>query len=258
MADNKLNSAPIAQDAVPMPIWRDAEFSADSWLKYFEYNRENRPRLYFADAVSFSPELRLPLIRSLQRFQIGETGEGKHLRRFARTLRDPVYEQCIDLFIKEEQSHARILAEMIATLDGTLLDWHWTDLAFIGLRRMLGLKTEIFILLIAEIVGKCFYLQCARAVPNQRMATAFSLIVVDEIAHLEFHCEFLEQRLRKMPETGRYFVYWCWAAIFHAACLVFVWDHRATLEALNVTPRGFLADCTKTFHRAASKALTVV
>jgi hypothetical protein len=257
VATNKIDSAPIAQDRVPVPIWRDAEFSADSWLKYFEHNRVNRARVHFAECVSFPAQLREPLIRSLQRFQIGETGEGKHLRRFAATLRDPAYEQCIDLFIKEEQSHARILAEMIATLDGTLLTWHWTDLAFIALRRTLGLKTEIFILLIAEIVGKCFYLACARAVPNQRMATAFSLIVVDEIAHLEFHCEFLELRLRKMPEAARYFVYWCWAAIFYAACLVFVWDHRLALDALNMTPRGFLAECAKTFHRAASKALSV-
>lgn len=251
------NSAPVAQNGVSMPIWRDAEFSAEGWLKYFEHNRANRPALHFADSVSFAPALREPLIRSLQRFQIGETGEGKHLRRFAARVGDSVYEKCIDLFIREEQFHARVLGEMIDALDGTLLQWHWSDVVFIALRRMLGLKTEIFILLIAEIVGKCFYLQCARAVPNQRMATAFSLIVLDEIAHLEFHCEFLEGRLRGLPDAARYLIYWCWAAILYAACSVFVVDHRATLDALNMTPRDFMRECSKAFRRAACKALTV-
>src|SRR5262249_4075085 len=101
--------------------------------------------MVFRHEPNVSQELRGPLINSLQRFQIGETGEGKHLRKHARTLNDPMYEECIDLFIKEEQFHARVLAQMIQSLDGTLLTWHWTDLAFIGLRRVMHLKTEVFI-----------------------------------------------------------------------------------------------------------------
>jgi hypothetical protein len=258
MAVQKTQPAHGAREAVALPIWRDAEFSAESWLKYFEHNRASRPVLHLAETLSFPDTLRLPLIRSLQRFQVGETGEGKHLRRFARTLKDPAYERCIDLFIKEEQSHARILAEMIAALDGTLLTWHWSDVAFIGLRRMLHLKTEVFVLLIAEVIGKCFYLQCARAIPNERMAAAFSLIVLDEIAHLEFHAEFLELHLRKAPDAIRYFIYWCWAALFYAAMLVFVLDNRKALDALNMSPRDFVRECSKTFNRAATKALTVI
>lgn len=258
MAVRDTQPAHEAREGVALPIWRDAEFSAESWLKYFQHNRANRPVLHLAETLSFPDALRLPLIRSLQCFQVGETGEGKHLRRFARTLKDPAYEQCIDLFIKEEQSHARILAEMIACLDGTLLSWHWSDVAFIGLRRMMHLKTEVFVLLIAEVIGKCFYLQCARAIPNERMAAAFSLIVLDEIAHLEFHSEFLELHLRKVPEPIRYVIYWSWAALFYAATLVFVLDNRSSLDALNVTARDFVRLCGKTFNRAATKALTVV
>jgi hypothetical protein len=244
-------------NVVHVPVSAVGEFSAQRWLSYFENNRIGRESLHFTETLAFSPALRLPLIQSLQRFQIGETGEGNHLRKYARSMRDPVYEQCIDLFIKEEQSHARILAEMIAALDGTLLRWHWSDLVFIGLRRMLHLKTELLILLIAEIVGKCFYLECARKMPNERMSNAFSVIVLDEIAHLEFHCEFLSTQFKSLPEAARYAVYWCWAALFYAACCVFVFDHRQTLVALDTTPRAFLGECSKAFHRAAAKALLI-
>lgn len=233
------------------------EFSAQRWLNHFDENRTNKIDIRFPTDVHIEETLREPLIHSLQRFQIGETGEGTHLKRYARTVNDPKYEQCIDLFIKEEQSHARVLAEMIGAMDGTLLNWHWTDLAFIALRRMMGLKTELFILLIAEIIGKCFYLHCAKNLEDERMSDAFSLIVLDEIAHLEFHCEFLRSRLDRLPETARYIIFVCWMMLFYVACFVFVSDHAATLEGMDVSKRSFLRDCSSCFRRAAVIALDV-
>ena len=124
----------------------------------------------------------------MQRFQIGESGNGTHLRKYATTTKDPTYEQCIDLFVREEQGHARLLAQLIKSLEGTVLTRHWSELAFVALRRMLGLKTEVFVLLIAEIIGKCFYKACADRLQNKTMKDVFSAIVMDEIFHLEFHC----------------------------------------------------------------------
>jgi hypothetical protein len=242
---------------IAAPWCPPVDFSAQQWLAYFEDNRNAKVALRFSTDIQIAESLRAPLIHSLQRFQIGETGEGTHLKKYARTVGDSEYEQCIDLFIKEEQSHARILAEMIGALDGTLLNWHWTDVAFIALRRMFGLKTEVFILLIAEIIGKSFYLQCARNLQDERMSSAFSLIVVDEIAHLEFHSEFLRAHLHQLSEPIRYIVFLCWAMLFYVSCFVFVADHSATLSGMNVTVREFLRDCSTCFRRAAVIALDV-
>lgn len=250
-----MSQASVNALQAPSSVLGTTDFSSSRWLEYFQKNREERPKIRLAGDLTVDAALRLPLIRSLQRFQIGETGEGKHLRKFARRMQDADYEQCIDLFIKEEQSHARILAEMIGALDGTLLTWHWTDLAFIALRRMLGLRTEIFILLIAEIIGKCFYMQCARNLADDRLANAFSLIAVDEIAHLEFHCDFLRTQFGDSPRAMRYVIYWGWATLFYAACLVFIFDHTRTLSQLGSPGTSFMNDCTKTFQRAASRAL---
>jgi len=235
----------------------DESFLSARWLQYFQDNKTARGNITIPAGVAVSKTLRLPLIRSLQRFQIGETGEGLHLKRYASKTGDQVYEQCIDLFIKEEQFHARVLADMIAALDSTLLSWHWSSLAFICLRRMLGLKTEIFILLVAEIIGKCFYRLCADKLSDEALSDAFSLIVLDEIGHLEFHCAFLHSQMKTVSTTIRYFVYWSWATIFYAGCIVFIADHQRTLKALGGSPRDFLQQCARTFHRAAARALTV-
>jgi hypothetical protein len=233
------------------------EFSAEKWRAYFEENRNTEIGIRFSDGVMIEEELREPLIHSLQRFQIGETGEGTHLKRYAKTVGDTTYEDCIDLFIKEEQGHARILAEMIGALDGELLTWHWTDLAFIALRRMFGLKTELFILLIAEIIGKCFYLQCARNLEDEKMSSAFSVIVCDEIAHLEFHTEFLRTKMERLTEPVRYLILVCWMILFYVSCFVFVADHGSALNEMDVSIRDFLRDCSSCFRRAAVVALDV-
>lgn len=241
----------------PLTDEQDKSFSSQYWLSYFKENRFVRVDIRFPQdvAAGFSEELRQPLIHSLQRFQIGETGEGKHLRKFASRMHDPIYEDCIDMFIKEEQYHARVLAEIIQHLDGTLLTWHWTDLGFIVLRRMLGLKTELFILLIAEIIGKCFYKACADQLNSRLMSDAFSLIVLDEIAHLEFHCSFLHDQMQTFPPFVRRFVYYAWSMFFFTACFIFIADHRRTLAALNVSSKEFLEDCSLNFHRTSSRAL---
>lgn len=229
-------------------------FSSEQWLLYFQDNKKSRADIKFTNDVSIPVPMRAPLIRSLQRFQIGETGEGKHLRKYARMTKDATYEECIDLFIKEEQYHALVLAKIIQSMDGTLLSWHWTDLAFIVLRRMLGLKTELFILLIAEIIGKCFYNACANKIDDPRIRDAFALIVLDEIGHLEFHCDFLRDQMKSYPQWLTQVCFSIWSVLFLTACFVFIVDHRRALEALQVRPRDFLEDCSRAFRRAAMKA----
>ncbi len=230
-------------------------FSSLQWLAYFKENKSSYPTIVIPDTVKVSQSLREPLIHSLQRFQIGETGEGKHLKKFATKMNDPVYEQCIDMFIKEEQHHARILAQMIASLDGTLLSWHWSDLIFIGLRRLLHLKTEIFVLLIAEVIGKCFYRTCSAQLEDALLSDAFSLIVLDELGHLEFHCGFLRSQFEKSPLFVRKFVLFCWSILFYCACFVFIADHKKALIALNVPPRQFLKDLSTSFRICSQRSL---
>lgn len=252
-----LSKASANPSEISSVVGDEGTFLAERWLKYFQANRESQAAITYPDGIDMAIDLRLQLVLSLQRFQLGETGEGHHLRAYAREMKDADFEKCIDLFVKEEQSHARILAEMINALDGTVITAHWTALAFTVLRRLFGLKTEIFVLLIGEIVGKVFYMECARHVDDVRMSDAFSILVLDEMAHLEFLCEFLHSKLVQLPDVLRYAIFWGWSSIFYAACCVFILDHKRTLVALGIPRKKFMQECSISFRRAAQRALQV-
>lgn len=232
-------------------------FSSAYWLSFFENNKRNKQAFVWPQYLDVPYSVRVPIINSLQRFQLGETGDGNHLRKYAKTLNDPIYEQCIDLFVAEENAHALVLARIIESMDGYLITWHWSDYAFVSLRHLLGLKTEIFIILTAEIVGKCFYQACADNLPDQSFRAIFSSIVLDEIAHLKFHWSFMRKEMRAFPWLMRRVIYYFWSAVFLAICFVFVIDHSEALRALGKTPRSFLSDCLGLYKRGAMRALLV-
>jgi len=230
-------------------------FDSAQWRRYFEENRKMRPAVRLPNEIVLEDETQQALIKSFQRFQIGETGEGHHLRKYAKSYGDPEYVKCVDMFIKEEQTHAQVLSQVILAMNGTLLRWHWTDLAFVTMRRMLHLKTELLILLIAEVIGKCFYKYVADKVDDKPLEEVFSLIVLDEIMHIKFHTEFLSEQLRSYPWIVKHIVHYIWCMIFYTACFAFVLDHKRALVALNVTSGEFIATCSKTFHIKATRAL---
>lgn len=230
----------------------DSSFNSGEWLSYFRTNKSIRTIVNLPDEIALDLDLKKCLIKSLQKFQIGETGDGRHLKKYARRLGDEAYNECVDLFIREEQGHGRILAEVIRALDGTLLTWHWTDLVFIFLRRILGLKTEVFILLIAEVVGKCFYKCIADKIEDRNLREVFALIVLDEIAHLQFHSQFLSMQMSNKTWLMKFIVHYVWMQIFFAALFVFIADHRKSLDALSVSSAEFVERCSREFHRSAS------
>jgi hypothetical protein len=75
-----------------------------NWLRYFEYNRDHRLPVQWESPITVPRSLQSLLVRSLQRFQLGESGEGRHLRRQAATTGDGDYQGAIGLFIKEERN----------------------------------------------------------------------------------------------------------------------------------------------------------
>src|SRR5437899_8135760 len=97
------------------------------WLNYFEHNRAHRRVVPWDRDVQVPSHMRRALIRSLQKFQIGESGEGRHLRNKAAAVGDPTYDAAIDLFIKEEQEHARLMAGILKKLKAPLLCADWSD-----------------------------------------------------------------------------------------------------------------------------------
>jgi hypothetical protein len=225
------------------------------WLRYFEHNRHQRLRISPGHAFEPEPHLRGPLIRSLQRFQIGESGEGRHLRRRAATTGDAEYEKCIDLFIREEQEHSRLQAGILDALGAPLLRRHWSNSCFVLLRRLFGLEEELLVLLVPEMIAQRFFCALRDGTSDPGLRAVFGRIVSDEDGHVAFHVDFLRRRFASMPLARRVLLRAGWRVIFRSACLVVMMDHRAALRAVGVSLAAFWWDCGLIFDEVAAALL---
>src|SRR5262245_4258150 len=90
------------------------------WVTHFHNNRtvheHSDPLIGFDSVCDLSTSLRNTLIRSVQRFQLGESGEGSQLLRKAELAGDPDYFHAAKLFVAEEQQHAALLLLLLTYL----------------------------------------------------------------------------------------------------------------------------------------------
>jgi hypothetical protein len=211
------------------------------WLAYFQQNRLNRlePDWHLPVAAACSPLL----AESLSHFQLGESGGGRFLLAEARrTPADAAYAEALDLFIKEEQEHARLLEKLVGRFHGRLITRHWTHSLFRLFRRALGVNFELQVLVIAELVGTGYYRILQRYSDDPVIAQVCALVLKDEARHVEFHCErFAADQGAWLPLERS-----AWAAQFQAlfvSATTVAWvDHRRAVCSLGGDRREFFAE----------------
>lgn len=130
------------------PVGERGEFGP--WVDHFEANEGVHARvdaaIDFDAQCRLTDEMRRPLIASVRRFQLGESGDGQQLMRNAERSGDFEYRQAIKLFVDEEQQHAALLLRLLGYLGGTPMRTQWSDAIFVRLRRLVGLRTELMVL----------------------------------------------------------------------------------------------------------------
>ncbi|THA41100.1 ferritin-like domain-containing protein [Streptomyces sp. A1547] len=213
----------------------------EAWVRDFEAERERR-------AAVGDPEwgrgavLDPALVRSLQRFQVGEDGDGSALIGKADRAGDPVYAQAVRLFVAEEQNHARMLALLLAAGGAGTLDGHWSDAVFVRLRRLLGLRVELLVLMVAEAVALGYYRAVRDGAPDPLAAEVAGRMLADEERHVPFHCRRLHEALTPLPAPARRAATLAWQAMLAGAAVVVAVDHGPALRHLGVRRRRFTAD----------------
>jgi hypothetical protein len=228
------------------------------WLEYFEWNRANRRHIPWEQAARIGLHLRKPLIRSLQRFQVGESGEGSHLRKQAATTGCPIYQKCIDLFIKEEQEHARLMAEILKREQAPLLTHHWSDNCFILLRRLFRLEHELLVLLVPEIIAKRYFRALHEGAEDPVVRAVCHQVLHDEEGHVAFHVDYLRQAFRSVSLVKRMALMISWKLLFQVACMVVMLDHGSLLRAIGVYRATFWWDCLMLLDEAAAAIFSSV
>ncbi len=185
---------------------------------------------------------RLPaaVVRSVQRFQVGEDGDGANLIAKAHSAGDDGYTTAVRMFVAEEQNHARLLALLLAAADSPTISGHWSDTVFVRLRRALGLRLELMVLMVAEVIALRYYRALRDGTEDALTADVAARILADEERHVPFHT----QRLRDAFPPGPLRTVACglwWFLITGAAVAVAV-DHGLALRRLGVGRRAFVRD----------------
>lgn len=216
-----------------------------TWLAYFEDNA----RADCAPDAGLRAEVPKPLwpllAESLGRFQLGESAGGRIHDEIAthpdRALNLPL-RRAVQLYIEEEWRHARELALVVRALDGSLQTAHWTNGAFTACRRILGLRTKMMTLAVAEVIGIVYYRALAAGIGSPALAVSLRRIASEESRHLDFQAAFFERAIATSPRWARVLYRWLLRGLMLAilaAALVVLWlDHRRALRCAGATARG--------------------
>lgn len=223
-----------------------------NWLNYFRKNQENRFTCEQISKIKVPREMRRAFVKSLQKFQVGESGEGNHLRQQAATVGDEDYSLTIDLFIKEEQEHARLMAQVLRNLRAPLISKHWSDQCFILLRRLFRLDEELLVLLMPEMIAKCYFRALRDGLENPSLKSTFNQILKDEEGHLAFHTHHLNNTFKTRSFQRRMFTHVTWRALFRLVCVIVLMDHGTLLRHVGLSRKAFWNECGEIFDEVAA------
>ncbi|HEX4383685.1 MAG TPA: hypothetical protein VH083_12070 [Myxococcales bacterium] len=185
---------------------------------------------------SLSPKQAASILRSLRKFQLGESGEGRVAHEIDEMpWADGDLRALIKLWVREEGRHARILARMVQDQGGTLLRKDWSARGFEVARRLLGVRFKLLVALAAEVAGTVFYGLLGRALRPCPLSAALLEMEADEELHLAFQAE-----LFGMFGTSRaryLLIQTAWICLGLGVSLLVLWDHAPTLESVGVPRR---------------------
>ncbi|MCX5036527.1 ferritin-like domain-containing protein [Streptomyces coelicoflavus] len=225
------------------------------WTRRFEEERERRGAQGDPDWAR-GAVLHRAVWAGVQRFQVGEDGDGANLVAKAEEAGDADYARAVRLFVAEEQNHARLLALLLAAGGRPTLSGHWSDTVFVRLRRLLGLRTELLVLMIAEVVALRYYRALRDGTDDALTSEVAGRILADEQRHVPFHCARLHDSLAELPAAARRPVMALWRLLLLAATLVVAADHGAGLRRLGVGRRRFTTDVMASSAEVTDAVLT--
>ncbi|MGY1452152.1 ferritin-like domain-containing protein [Streptomyces sp. SS8] len=224
------------------------------WAGHFEEERERR-HAQGDPCWERGATLHPAVWSSVQRFQVGEDGDGANLITKADRAGDPDYARAVRLFVAEERNHARLLARLLAAGGAPTLTGHWSDRAFVRLRRLMGLRMELLVLMVAEVVALRYYRALRDGADDPLTSDVAGRILADEQRHVPFHCERLHDSLAELPRPLRRPVMSLWRLMLLAACLVVAADHGPALRRLGLG-RRFTADVMASSRPVVSAILS--
>lgn len=231
------------------------------WIEHFTRNKQNRPEPDWSAPVNIPPGVLTPMLRSVEQFRLGDGGGPASLIAFNRESfrgRTDEMRQIVDLWFAEEAEHARLLGCAVRRFGGRIITSHWSYTAFCLCRRVLGVRFELQVLTLTELVSTAYYRMLRSYSPDGPLAAMCELILRDEAGHVAF------QRARLMdagcPKPG--LRGWLWRMQFvacgYAAGTVLWISHAPCLKAIGGTRGEFYSEITRQMTRFVRSLQTTV
>jgi hypothetical protein len=223
------------------------------WVAHFRANRMNRAEPDWHAPVTLPAEVVQPLVRSLEQFQLGDGGGPAYLIAHDRErflAAGAGTRALVDLWFAEEREHSRLLEAAVARFGGRCIRGHWSFTAFCLSRRWFGVRFELTVLLLTEIVSTVYYLLLRRHGRDPALRAMCRLIIRDETGHVAFH----RDRLARAARAGAARRYgWWWEARFRllglaAATMLWV-NHAPGLRALGARGVEFYCEVWRELSR---------
>jgi hypothetical protein len=222
------------------------------WIKHFTRNRENRPEPDWSAPANVPPAMLKPMLRSIEQFRLGDGGGPASLIAFNRdTFRNRTDEMrlIVDLWFAEEAEHARLLGCAVRRFGGRIITSHWSFTAFCLCRRALGVRFELQVLTLTELVSTGYYRLLRKYSPDGPLAAMCELILRDEAGHVAFQRDRLIHAGSPRPGWRG----WVWRLQFLAcgyAAGTMLWvNHAPCLKAIGGTRAEFYSEITRQMGR---------
>jgi hypothetical protein len=209
--------------------------SSAEWCDYFHANRRRLLSIPWDQGVEFTAGERAAVARSIQIFQLGETGQGRHITRaaddYAKRTGDTLYPTALQLFIEEEHRHAALLGKVLDVAGIPRIRRQWSAGLFRKLRHLAGLELAICVLLTAELIAMIYYAALRRATTSKVLRRICQQILRDEVMHLKFQSERLAILRQGRPRWRRRLGTAGQGLLLVGTSVVFFVAHRRVLKA---------------------------
>lgn len=219
------------------------------WYEYFTRNLSVEATIPWSDSPTLSDQERKAVARSIQTFQLGETGSGRHFLtrsyEWGQANGDPFYHQAACNFIEEEHRHARWLGRFLEQEGIPKLQKQWTDSIFRRLRRLAGLRTSIAVLVSAEIMAQVYYRALKLATQSEPLKELCQQILREEAQHVRFQVQQLARIDRRRNSLLRRFLRFADRTLFGIASWIVYADHRRVFDEAGISRALFKKWCNR-------------
>ncbi|NOS72173.1 MAG: ferritin-like domain-containing protein [Verrucomicrobia bacterium] len=222
------------------------------WIEYFSHNKQNRPEPDWNAPVNVSPGVLAPVLRSVEQFRLGDGGGPASLIAYdAEGFRNSTAEMrsIVDLWFLEEAEHARLLGCAVKRFGGRIITSHWSFTAFCVCRRVLGVKFELQVLTLTELVSTAYYRMLRDHSPDGPLAAMCELILRDEAGHVAFQRERIAAAGN--PKPGLRGLLWRmqFMLLGYAAGTMLWVNHAPCLKVIGGTRMEFYSEITRQLTR---------